>query len=323
MSLVARRLPRVLRIPTPTPRVLSRFNSSNPPKDIPPTPSQPPSTAEDIQKAVAGTFYALPDPVYDNTDQHFFNPAVDGGSHVLDSNYEPMFFDLNMINKNGWGEREDIDPEDPEESHLADEAAEEANSPMHHLPIPFNKLRSLFRFPMYGRRVVQQTGKGKINHQYVLMIVGNGRGLVGLGEGKADEAAQAADKAFAQAVRNLDYVDRFEGRTLWTEIDTKFGATRLVMRPRPVGFGLMCAPGIHQVFKAAGIKDASVKIWGSRNKINVIKAAIRVLHAGHMPVALGNGIGGQGRRLEKGSGMRGKSAVERERGRRIIDARTW
>ncbi|KAF8530106.1 ribosomal protein S5 domain 2-like protein [Hysterangium stoloniferum] len=196
-------------------------------------------------------------------------------------------------------------------------------SPLHHLPIPFNQLGTLHRYPLLRLRRTHQTGKGKVNSQYALVIVGTGNGLVGLGEGKADEPMQAMDNAYAQAIRNMDYVDRFEGRTLWTEMETKFGSTRIYMRPRPVGFGLMCAPGIHQIFKAAGVKDASVKIWGSRNKVNVAKAAIRMLHAGHQPLGFGDGIGGEGRRMEKGVGMRGKAIVERERGRRILDARTW
>jgi small subunit ribosomal protein S5 len=56
----------------------------------------------------------------------------------------------------------------------------------------------------------------------------------------------------------------------------------------------MCVPGIHPLFKAAGIKDVSVKIWDSRDKINVMKAAVRVLHVGHVLLAMGNGIGSEG-----------------------------
>ena len=273
-------------------------------------------------------FYALPDPVLDNLVEHRFEPTVRApvhpDSHVLDTNWEPMFFGLDQLTATDGVQDPntfDIDRETSGAQVAATGA--EAMSPLHHLPIPFNRLSSLRRYPLITRRVVQQSGKGKQYSQYALTVVGNGAGLVGVGEGKAPFAAQAAEQAFAHAVRRMDWVDRFEERTLWTEVETKFGATQLVMRPRPVGFGLMCAPGIHQLFKAAGIKDASVKIWGSRNKINVIKAAVRVLHAGHAPLAMGNGIGGPGIRQETGCGMRGKSAVERERGRRILDARTW
>jgi len=119
----------------------------------------------------------------------------------------------------------------------------------------------------------------------------------------------------------MDYVERFEKRTIWTDMETKLGATRVILRPRPVGFGLRCNPNIHQVLKAAGIKDISAKVWGSRNPLNVIKALFRMLQAGNAPLSMGDGVGGGGRKLNKGSGIRGKSDVERERGRKLIDLR--
>jgi small subunit ribosomal protein S5 len=170
--------------------------------------------------------------------------------------------------------------------------------------------------------VTQQTGKGKIHRRGVLVVVGNGDGLVGYGEAKHDDAARATNRAFAMAVRNMDYVDRFEGRTIWTEMSSKLGATRIILRPRPVGFGLHCNPNIHQVLKAAGVKDISAKVWGSRNPLNVIKLLFRMLHAGNAPLAMGNGIGGPGRKLDKGSGVRGKQEIERERGRKLLNLRT-
>ncbi|GJJ06545.1 hypothetical protein Clacol_000737 [Clathrus columnatus] len=275
-----------------------------------------------------GQFYALPDPVWDNTEQHTFESSkrarLRPDSRVLDTNWTPMFFDLEEIDKELDPEYEEpFNIDDIDEISGANSVDEnEVRSPLHHLHIPFNELDRLHRYPLLQLRRTHQTGKGKINTRYALVVVGNGNGLVGIGEGKADELPQALDNAFAEAVRNMDYVDRFEDRTLWSEMELKFGSTRLYMRPRPVGFGLMCAPGIHQIFKAAGIKDASAKIWGSRNKVNVVKAATMMLHAGHQPLGLGNGIGGRARRLEKGTGMRNKTVVELERGRRIIDART-
>ena len=189
------------------------------------------------------------------------------------------------------------------------------------LPLSNKELANLYKFPIIARRITQQTGKGKIHRQYCMMIVGNGDGLVGLGEGKDEDLPRATDKAFAQAVRNMDYVERFEKRTIWTEMETKLGATRVILRPRPVGFGLRCNPNIHQALKAAGIKDISAKVWGSRNPLNVIKALFRMLQAGNAPLSMGDGVGGGGRKLNKGSGIRGKSDVERERGRKLVDLR--
>ena len=112
----------------------------------------------------------------------------------------------------------------------------------------------IHRFPLLTRRVTQQTGKGEIHRRSVLVVIGNGDGLVGYGEAKHDDGACATKRAFAMGVRNMDYVDRFEGQTIWTEMSSKLGATRIILRPRPVGFSLHRNPNIHQVLKAAGIK---------------------------------------------------------------------
>jgi small subunit ribosomal protein S5 len=212
---------------------------------------------------------------------------------------------------------EDGIEEDEESMADAVEQDDDENSVLAHLPVD----SAIYRFSLLSRRVTQQTGKGKIHRQYVMMVVGNGNGLVGMGEGKAEEATDARTKAFAQAVRNMDYVERFEDRTIWTDLETKLGSTRILMRPRPVGFGLHCNPNIHQVLKAAGIKDISAKVWGSRNPLNVIKATFRMIQAGHAPLAMGDGIGGPARKLNKGSGVVGKQEVERMRGRKLVDLR--
>ncbi|KAH9074172.1 hypothetical protein EDB83DRAFT_2656763 [Lactarius deliciosus] len=191
--------------------------------------------------------------------------------------------------------------EEEEEAEVKS-AEDDEHAPI--LPLSRRELEKLHRFPLIRRRVTQQTGKGKIHRQ------------------GHDDPSRATGRAFAMAVRNMDFVDRFEGRTIWTEMSSKLGATRIILRPRPVGFGLHCNPNVHQVLKAAGIKDISAKVWGSRNPLNVIKLLFRMLHAGNAPLAMGNGIGGPGRKLDKGSGVRGKQEIERERGRKLINLRT-
>jgi small subunit ribosomal protein S5 len=192
-----------------------------------------------------------------------------------------------------------------------------------HLPISPAERDKLFQFPLISRRVTQQTGKGKIHRLYQLTVVGNGDGLVGYGEAKdLDDPNKASDKAFIQAIRNMDYVERFEKRTIFGEMHAKMGSTQIILRPRPVGFGLQCSPKIHQILKAAGIKDISAKVWGSRNPLNVIKALFRVLHSGNAPLYMGDGIGGKGRRSFKGEPIQSREAVERARGRKLLDLRT-
>ena len=265
-----------------------------------------------------------PNPLLDLADRREFPPSKLSpfATRVVVRNDPSLFAagaeDVNDGDGNAtMAEREESEEE---EGFPEREDGEDEHAPV--LPLSVRELEKLHRFPLITRRVTQQTGKGKIHRRGVLVVVGNGDGLVGYGEAKHDDPARGTNRAFAMAVRDMDYVDRFEGRTIWTEMSSKLGATRIILRPRPVGFGLHCNPNIHQVLKAAGIKDISAKVWGSRNPLNVIKLLFRMLHAGNAPLAMGNGIGGPGRKLDKGSGVRGKQEIERERGRKLLNLRT-
>ena len=271
-----------------------------------------------------------PNPLLDLADRREFPPSKVSpfATRVVVRNDPSLFTadatDVNDDDGNAMAKREGSEEEgweeEEEEGFPEREDGEDEHAPV--LPLSGRELEKLHRFPLITRRVTQQTGKGKIHRRGVLVVVGNGDGLVGYGEAKHDDSARATSRAFAMGVRNMDYVDRFESRTIWTEMSSKLGATRIILRPRPVGFGLHCNPNIHQVLKAAGIKDISAKVWGSRNPLNVIKLLFRMLHAGNAPLAMGNGIGGPGRKLDKGSGVRGKQEIERERGRKLLNLRT-
>ncbi|KAF8903370.1 hypothetical protein CPB84DRAFT_791438 [Gymnopilus junonius] len=217
-------------------------------------------------------------------------------------------------------------PEGAEDDLLSDEAESmeeqaETDSMASALPVPMKYYQNLYQSILMRRAVVQQTGKGKIRRVAFMVLVGDGNGLVGYGEGKHSNGLVALNAARVAAVKNMDWIERFEKRTIWTEMSTKLGATQLILRPRPVGFGLRCNPFLHQILRAAGLKDISAKVWGSRNKLNVIKAAFRMLHAGHAPTGMGDGVGGKGKKLSKGWGVRGKDELERARGRKLISLR--
>jgi small subunit ribosomal protein S5 len=262
------------------------------------------------------------DPLMDLHDSITFQPTkkFPYPAKVTVRNDPSMFVVANELAAFG---KDEFDGEGEEEESVNPEGEEEPEgpNPMAALPLSSKQIKALHKYPILTRRVTQQTGKGKIHRMYAMMIVGNGDGLVGMGEGKADELPEAQSKALVQAVRDMDYVERFENRTIFTEMSTKLGSTRVIMRPRPVGFGLHCNPNIHQILKAAGIKDISAKVWGSRNKINVIKACLRMVQAGHAPTMMGDGIGGGARKLNKGGGIMGREEMERARGRKLVDIR--
>lgn len=116
------------------------------------------------------------------------------------------------------------------------------------------------------------------------MVVGDPeRGLVGIGHGKSENAMLAQDRAFHQAVLNMDAVPRFENRTLYgqgADLRNKWRATTVIMRARPPGFGLQVPHVLHRIFSACGIRDASAQILGSTNKTQVVKAALQIIHGG-------------------------------------------
>ena len=175
--------------------------------------------------------------------------------------------------------------------------------------------------PIVVRRVTHQTGKGKMHAIQALVVAGNKNGLLGFGFGKHEDFEIALPMAVKEALRKMDYIERFEDRTIWTEMQHKFGATTVIMRPRPVGFGLRCNPNIYHILKAAGIKDISAKVWGSRNPVQIVNCVTQMLMPGCAPLGMGNGIGGKGRRTDRLVGMQTKDELERLRGRKLVPLR--
>ena len=84
-------------------------------------------------------------------------------------------------------------------------------------------------------RVVNQTRLGKIQSQYYLTVAGNGKGLLGIGEGKSTEPEDARRQAEMNAIRNMRPITRYEDRTIYGDVKGKVGATELELMTRPPG----------------------------------------------------------------------------------------
>ena len=107
-----------------------------------------------------------------------------------------------------------------------------------------------------------------------LVVVGDGRGQVGFGAGKAREVPEAIRKATEQAKRELIRVPLREGRTLHHDIQGRYGAGRVVLRAAPPGTGIIAGGPMRAVFEMLGIQDVVAKSTGSQNPYNMIRATL-------------------------------------------------
>ncbi|EEH40339.1 mitochondrial 37S ribosomal protein MRPS5 [Paracoccidioides lutzii Pb01] len=142
---------------------------------------------------------------------------------------------------------------------------------------PVNMLRGLHVKALVKRSVANQTRLGKIRQWSLLSVAGNGRGLLGIGEGKSREFGDAMMQAHARAIRNMRPVLRYEERTIYGDVRGKVGATELQLMHRPPGFGLRCQHNIWEICRAVGIRDLAARVTRSRNKMNTVKAAYEAL----------------------------------------------
>ncbi|WP_457649146.1 30S ribosomal protein S5 [Profundibacter sp.] len=122
---------------------------------------------------------------------------------------------------------------------------------------------------------VSKTVKGGKRFGFAaLVVVGDQKGRVGFGKGKAKEVPEAIRKATEQAKRQLIRVPLREGRTLHHDMQGRHGAGKVVMRTAPEGTGIIAGGPMRAVFEMLGVKDVVAKSLGSQNPYNMIRATI-------------------------------------------------
>ena len=110
-----------------------------------------------------------------------------------------------------------------------------------------------------------------------LVVVGDQKGRVGFGHGKAREVPEAIRKATESAKRGLVRVPLREGRTLHHDVNGRHGAGRVVLRAAPAGTGIIAGGPMRAVFESLGVHDVVVKSQGSSNPYNMIRATFNAL----------------------------------------------
>ncbi len=122
---------------------------------------------------------------------------------------------------------------------------------------------------------VSKTVKGGKRFGFAaLVVVGDQKGRVGYGKGKAREVPEAIRKATEQAKRQMIRVPLREGRTLHHDMEGRHGAGRVVMRTASAGIGIIAGGPMRAVFEMLGVHDVVSKSLGSQNPYNMIRATI-------------------------------------------------
>jgi len=135
-------------------------------------------------------------------------------------------------------------------------------------------------------RVAKVVKGGKRFAMAAIIVIGDGKGKVGIGTGKAREVPEAIRKATEAAKRKMFRVPLREGRTLHHDVLGRYGAGKVVLRTAPAGTGIIAGGPMRAVFEALGIHDVVAKSVGSSNPHNMIKATFNALNNVSSPRAV-------------------------------------
>lgn len=132
-------------------------------------------------------------------------------------------------------------------------------------------------------RVAKVVKGGKRFAMAAIVVIGDGKGRVGIGTGKAREVPDAIKKATEAAKRKLRRVPLREGRTIHHDVKGRYGAGKVVLRTAPAGTGIIAGGPMRAVFEALGVRDIVAKSVGSSNPHNMIKATFAALEQINSP----------------------------------------
>src|SRR5579864_4777642 len=135
-------------------------------------------------------------------------------------------------------------------------------------------------------RVAKVVKGGKRFGFAALVVIGDAKGRVGVGSGKAREVPEAIRKATDAAKRHMIRIPLREGRTLHHDLYGRFGAGKVILRAAPAGTGIIAGGPMRAVFETMGVQDVVAKSVGSNNPHNMVKATFAALQSMVSPRAV-------------------------------------
>ena len=126
-------------------------------------------------------------------------------------------------------------------------------------------------------RVTKVTKGGRTLRFAATVAVGDGKGKVGLGTGKANEVQDAIKKAVASATNNMIKIDLVEQRTVSHDATGVSGAAKVLIKPAKAGTGIIAGGSVRMILELAGVKDIISKSLGSNTKLNTARATMEAL----------------------------------------------
>ena len=138
---------------------------------------------------------------------------------------------------------------------------------------PNKETPELIEKVVYLNRVSKTVKGGRVMKFSALVVVGDGKGTVGYGLGKAAEVSEAIIKGIADAKKNMVKIALADG-TIPHDVIGIFGAGKVLMRPAPEGTGVIAGGAVRAVMEAVGIKNICAKCMRSNNPQNVVKATM-------------------------------------------------